>query len=56
MNTEAIRETAAIKETQAIKEIVKEKYGQAAVRAATGGNSCCGTAAGGCYCGPACCS
>ena len=28
-----------------IKECVKEKYGQAALRAATGGNSCCGASA-----------
>ena len=28
-----------------IKEIVKEKYGQAALRAATGGSSCCGASA-----------
>src|ERR1041385_3563287 len=28
-----------------IKEFVKEKYGQAALRAATGGNSCCGASA-----------
>src|SRR5215469_2110805 len=26
-----------------IKEIVKEKYGQAAIRAKTGGSSCCGS-------------
>ena len=30
-----------------IKEIVKEKYGQAALRVATGGSSCCGAIAGG---------
>jgi len=29
-------------ETENIKEVVKEKYGQAALRAATGGSSCCG--------------
>jgi arsenite methyltransferase len=28
--------------TQDIKEVVKEKYGQAALRVATGGSSCCG--------------
>jgi len=28
-----------------VKEAVKEKYGQAALRATTGGNSCCGTGA-----------
>ena len=28
-----------------IKELVKEKYGQAAVRAKTGGSSCCGASA-----------
>ena len=28
-----------------IKEIVKEKYGQAALRVATGGSSCCGAGA-----------
>ena len=28
--------------TESIKETVKKKYGQAALRAATGGNSCCG--------------
>src|SRR6202158_2783274 len=27
-----------------IKDVVKEKYGQAALRVATGGSSCCGTA------------
>lgn len=32
-----------------IKEIVKEKYGQAALRVSTGGSSCCGaTASSGC--------
>jgi len=37
-----------------IKEIVKEKYGQAALRAATGGSSCCGASAnvGGCCVDP----
>lgn len=30
-----------------IKEVVKEKYGQAALRVGKGGNSCCGGAAGG---------
>src|ERR1700686_4969893 len=30
---------------QDIKEIVREKYGQAALRAASGGSSCCGAAA-----------
>ena len=30
--------------TEAIKDIVKEKYGQAALRASTGGSSCCGAA------------
>jgi arsenite methyltransferase len=35
--------------TQDIKEVVKEKYGQAALRVKTGGSSCCGsTAATGC--------
>ena len=29
-------------ETENIKEVVKEKYGQEALRAATGGSSCCG--------------
>jgi arsenite methyltransferase len=29
---------------QSIKEVVKEKYGQAALRAKTGGSSCCGAA------------
>lgn len=31
--------------TQDVKEIVKEKYGQAALRVKTGGSSCCGAAA-----------
>lgn len=31
--------------TQEVKEIVKEKYGQAALRVTTGGSSCCGAAA-----------
>ncbi len=31
--------------TQDVKEIVKEKYGQAALRVTTGGSSCCGAAA-----------
>jgi len=36
-----------------IKEVVKEKYGQAALRVRTGGSSCCGaTAASGCGCDP----
>ncbi len=30
--------------TQDIKEVVKEKYGQAALRAVSGGSSCCGSA------------
>jgi hypothetical protein len=30
---------------QSIKEVVREKYGQAALRAKTGGSSCCGGAA-----------
>src|SRR3984957_9688003 len=35
--------------TQDIKEVVREKYGQAALRVTTGGSSCCGsTAATGC--------
>ena len=33
-----------------IKEVVKEKYGQAALRAVTGGNSCCGAAPSGAAC------
>ena len=33
------------KENMEIKEIVKEKYGQAALRVATGGSSCCGASA-----------
>ena len=40
-------------ETANIKEIVKEKYGQAALRAGSGGSSCCGAAAaGGSACDP----
>ena len=36
-----------------VKEIVKEKYGQAALRVKTGGSSCCGaTAASGLSCDP----
>jgi arsenite methyltransferase len=36
-----------------IKEVVKEKYGQAALRVKTGGSSCCGaTAASGLGCDP----
>ncbi|MGA8762267.1 MAG: arsenite methyltransferase [Candidatus Sulfotelmatobacter sp.] len=31
--------------TSGIKEVVKEKYGQAALRVKTGGSSCCGTSA-----------
>src|SRR5580704_3426082 len=31
--------------TQSIKEVVKEKYGQAALRVQTGGSSCCGASA-----------
>src|SRR5438105_318796 len=31
--------------TQDVKEVVKEKYGQAALRVTTGGSSCCGAAA-----------
>jgi arsenite methyltransferase len=38
--------------TTALKEVVKEKYGQAALRVKAGGSSCCGaTASSGC-CGP----
>lgn len=39
--------------TEVIKEAVKERYGQAALRAATGGSSCCGgeSALEGCGCG-----
>jgi SAM-dependent methyltransferase len=37
--------------TTDIKEVVKEKYGQAALRATTGGSSCCGAAPA----GPDCC-
>lgn len=54
-----------------IKEIVKEKYGQAALRVTTGGSSCCAPQVGNKFmsafirgmkpapkecCGPACCS
>src|SRR5262249_42074324 len=42
-------------ESANIKEIVKEKYGQAALRVTTGGSSCCGSAevtAGGLNCDP----
>jgi arsenite methyltransferase len=39
--------------TENIKEIVKEKYGQAALRAATGGSSCCGSAPSSCCGGSA---
>jgi len=35
-----------------IKEVVKEKYGQAALRVKTGGSSCCGAAASGLGCDP----
>ena len=33
-------------ETTDIKEVVKEKYGEAALRVKTGGSSCCGATAG----------
>src|SRR6185437_7288903 len=40
-------------QTTDVKEIVKEKYGQAALRVKTGGSSCCGaTAATGLSCDP----
>jgi len=40
-------------ESASVKEIVKEKYGQAALRVTTGGSSCCGaTAASGLSCDP----
>jgi len=40
-------------ETSSVKEIVKEKYGQAALRVNSGGSSCCGAnAAGGTGCDP----
>jgi hypothetical protein len=49
--------------SRGIKEIVKEKYGQAALRVKTGGNSCCGAASSGIgqcdpktCCGPTCCN
>ena len=35
-----------------LKEVVKEKYGQAALRVSSGGSSCCGAAAGGISCDP----
>jgi arsenite methyltransferase len=35
-----------------IKEVVREKYGQAALRVTMGGSSCCGTAAATCECDP----
>ena len=35
-----------------IKEVVKEKYGQAALRVKTGGSSCCGATAAGASCDP----
>ena len=35
-----------------IKELVKEKYGEAALRVATGGASCCGTGAASDCCDP----
>src|ERR1700732_2124523 len=39
--------------TTDIKEVVKEKYGQAALRVTTGGSSCCGaTASSGLNCDP----
>lgn len=31
-------------DAQAIRELIKEKYGEAAARAKTGGSSCCGAA------------
>src|SRR5580704_2616441 len=37
--------------TQSIKEVVKEKYGQAALRVHTGGSSCCGASAASLGCG-----
>src|SRR6267143_1236493 len=40
-------------DSTAIKDVVKEKYGQAALRVKTGGSSCCGTtAASGLGCDP----
>src|SRR5437762_575633 len=40
-------------ETTTVKDIVKEKYGQAALRVTSGGSSCCGaTAASGLGCDP----
>src|SRR6202790_4120616 len=42
-----------LNQANAIKEVVKEKYGQAALRVKTGGSSCCGaTAASGMGCDP----
>ena len=35
-----------------IKQIVKEKYGQAALRVSSGGSSCCGSSASGGACDP----
>src|SRR6202158_6481518 len=35
-----------IQENTSIKDVVKEKYGQAALRVTSGGSSCCGAAAG----------
>ena len=39
-------------ETADIKEVVKQKYGEAALRVKTGGSSCCGAAASTCGCDP----
>src|SRR5271166_3189029 len=53
-NTEALREILQFGEpimpdanVVNIREVVKEKYGQAALRVTRGGSSCCGAAAGG---------
>jgi len=36
--------------TENVKEVVKEKYGQAALRVLQGGSYCCGTAPASCSC------
>jgi arsenite methyltransferase len=44
--------TTGITETENIREVVKQKYGEAALRVKSGGTSCCGTAAATSCCDP----
>jgi arsenite methyltransferase len=50
--TSALDGTARIDQAAGIKEVVKQKYGEAALRVTSGGSSCCGAAAATSCCDP----